>query len=175
MLDITTLLLPVYLLLLDNLLGYRGPTTVKSALCLDPTFGAWALGGSRQGLHGLVEVSPPAQPTINSPESSMMSGEAGWTVRGAHLHHALGTSQGVGSCLFITNKSVHGVCTGVSQYSCCASSCLCFMMHQWCRACQWQTLACTCMNACPHLNKPEFQPLNQVLFVCGALGSWSLL
>ena len=85
--------LPVCLLLLDNLLGYRGPTTVKPALCLNPTLGAWALGGSSQGLHGLVEVSPSCTAPINSPESSVMSGEAGWTVRGAHLHHALGTSQ----------------------------------------------------------------------------------
>ena len=28
-----------------------------------------------------------------SPESYVMSGETGWTVRGPHLHHALGTSQ----------------------------------------------------------------------------------
>ena len=88
MLDITTCLL-----LLDNLHGYRGPTTVKLAHCLHPTLGAWALGGSSQGLHCLVEVSPTCPAPINSPESSMMSGEAGWTVRGAHLHHALGTSQ----------------------------------------------------------------------------------
>ena len=84
---------PVCLLLLDNLLGYRGLTTIKPALCLDPTLGAWALGGSSQGLHGLVEVSPSCPALINSPESSVMSGEAGWIVRGAHLHHALGTSQ----------------------------------------------------------------------------------
>ena len=73
--------------------GYRGPTTVKPALCLDPTLGAWALGGSSQGLHGLVEVSPSCPAPINSPESSVISGEAVWTVRGAHLYHAFGTSQ----------------------------------------------------------------------------------
>ena len=95
--------LPVCLLLLDNLLGYRGPTTVKPAMCLDPTLGAWALGGSSQGLHCLVGVSPYCLAPINSPESSMTSGEAGWSVKGAHLHHALGTSQvqasGPDSCL----------------------------------------------------------------------------
>ena len=46
MLDITIPPLPASLLLLDNLLGYRGPTTVKPALCLDPTTWTWALGSS---------------------------------------------------------------------------------------------------------------------------------
>ena len=87
--------LPVCLLLLDNLLGYRGPTTVKPALCLDPMPKAWALGG--QELYCLVEVSPSSPSPINSPESSVMLGEASWTVRGAHLHHTLGTSQGQAS------------------------------------------------------------------------------
>ena len=93
MLDITTPPLPVCLLLLDNLLGYRGPTTVKPALCLDPTLWVWALAGSSQEQYGLVEVSPSCSVPINSPEPSVTSGEAGWTVTGAHLHHALGTSQ----------------------------------------------------------------------------------
>ena len=91
-LDITTPPLPVSLLLLGNLLRYRGPTTVKLALCLDPTPWAWALGCSSQGLYGLVEVSPSCPSPINSAEPHMTSEEAGWTVRGAHLHHALGTS-----------------------------------------------------------------------------------
>ena len=85
--------LPICLLLLDNLLRNRGPTTVKPDLCLDPTLGAWALGGSSQGLHCLVKVSPSFPALINSSECSVTSGEAGWTMRGAHLHHALGTSQ----------------------------------------------------------------------------------
>ena len=93
MLDITTPPLLVCLLLLDNLLRYRGPTTVKPALSLDSTLGVWALGGSSQGLHCLVEVSPSCPAHINSPKFCVTSGEAGWTVRGAHLHHALGTSQ----------------------------------------------------------------------------------
>ena len=41
----------------------------------------------------------------------MMSGAAGWTVRGAHLHHALGTSQvqasGPDSCLLRNPDSNH--------------------------------------------------------------------
>ena len=49
------------------------------------------------------------------------------------------------------------------------------IMYQWCHICLWQALVPTCINACPHLNKPEFQPLSQVLFVSGALGSWSPL
>ena len=93
MLDITTPPLPVCLLLLDNLLGYRGPTTVKPALCLDLTLRAWILGGSNKELYCLMDVSPSCPTPINIPGSSVMSGEAGWTVRGAHLHHALGTSQ----------------------------------------------------------------------------------
>ena len=80
------------LLLLDNLLGYRGPTTVKPVLCLDPTLGT-RVGGSSQGLCCLVEVSPSCPAPINNSESGVMSGEVGWAVRGAHLHHALGTSQ----------------------------------------------------------------------------------
>ena len=81
MLDITTPPVPVCLLLLDNLLGYRSPTPVKPALCLDSTLRAWALGGSSQGLHCLVGVSLSCPAPINRPESCMMSGEAGWTVR----------------------------------------------------------------------------------------------
>ena len=86
-------MLDTSLLLLGNLFGYRGPTTIKPALCLDSTLGAWALGDSSQGLHCLVEVSLSWPAHINSPESCVTSGEAGWTMRGAHLHHALGTSQ----------------------------------------------------------------------------------
>ena len=71
MLDIITPPLPVCLLLLDNLLGYRGPTTVKPDLCLNPT------------LRPRPWVAP-ARDYI---------AWLGWTVRGAHLHHALGTSQ----------------------------------------------------------------------------------
>ena len=78
----------LYNLLLGNLLGYRGPTAVKPALCLDSTLGAWAPGDSSQGLHCLVKVSPSVPAPIHSPESCMTSGEAGWTVRGAHLHDA---------------------------------------------------------------------------------------
>ena len=48
-------------------------------------------------------------------------------------------------------------------------------MYQWCCVCLWQTMVPICINACPHLNKPEFQPLSQVLFACNALGSWSPL
>ena len=93
MLDITTLPLPVSLLLLHNLLGYRGPTTVKPALCLDSTPEAWGPGWSQPGTT-LIGGGIPLMPSpINSPEPSMMSGEAGWTVRGTHLHHTLGTSQ----------------------------------------------------------------------------------
>ena len=33
------------------------------------------------------------------------------------------------------------------------------------RACLWQTLVPTCMNGCPHINKPELQLLSYVLFV----------
>ena len=68
MLDITTPPLPVYLLLLDNQLGYWDPTAIKLALCLDPTLRAWVLGGSSQGLHCLVKVSPSCSTPINSPE-----------------------------------------------------------------------------------------------------------
>ena len=59
--------------------------------------------------------------------------------------------------------------------SLCVPSYCCSVMHQWCCACLWQTLVPTSINACPHLNKPEFQPLSQILFVCSALGSWSPL
>ena len=55
--------------------------------------GPGVLGGASQGLYCLVEVSPFCPAPINSPEPSMMLGEAGWTVRGTPLHHALGTSQ----------------------------------------------------------------------------------
>ena len=68
-------------------------TQLNQPCVWNPTFGAWALCGSSQGVHCLVEVSPSCPAAINSPASSITSGEAGWTVRGAHLHHALGTSQ----------------------------------------------------------------------------------
>ena len=55
--------------------------------------GPGALGEASQGLYCLVEVSPSYAAPINSPASKVTSGEAGWTVRGTHLHHALGTSQ----------------------------------------------------------------------------------
>ena len=42
-------------------------------------------------------------------------------------------------------------------------------------ACLWQTLVLSCVNVCPHVNKPEFQPLNQVVFVHSAIGYWSSL
>ena len=35
--------------------------------------------------------------------------------------------------------------------------------------CKWA------LNTCPHLNKKEFQPLSQILFVRGTLGCWSPL
>ena len=55
--------------------------------------GPGALGGASQGLCCLMEVSPSCPATINSPASGVMSGEAGRTVRGTRLYHALGTSQ----------------------------------------------------------------------------------
>ena len=55
--------------------------------------GTGNLGDPSQGLYCLVEVSPFCLASINIPEPGVTSGEAGWTVRGAHLHHALGTSQ----------------------------------------------------------------------------------
>ena len=38
-------------------------------------------------------------------------------------------------------------------------------MYHWCCTCLWQTLVATCMNACPHVNKPELQLLSYILFV----------
>ena len=93
MLDITTPPHPVPVLLLANLLGYRGPTIVKPVLCLEPSPWAWALGGSGQGLYCLVEVPPLLPSLYKSPETCVMSGEAGWTAGSTHLHHVLGTSQ----------------------------------------------------------------------------------
>ena len=85
--------LPVCLLLLDNLLGYRGPNTVNQPcvwiLPLGP--GPWV--APARDYIAWWRYSPSCSAPINSPESSVTSGEAGWTVRGAHLHHALGTSQ----------------------------------------------------------------------------------
>ena len=92
MLHITTLPFPVCLLLLGNLLGYRGPTTVEHALCLDSTLGTW---GRTLGQPGTILLGGgiPLLPTpLNNFEPHVMSGDAGWTVRGTHLHHALETS-----------------------------------------------------------------------------------
>ena len=93
MLDITTPPPPVLMLLLTNLLGYKGPTIVKPILCLELSQWTRALGGSRQELNCLVEVPPPLPSLYKNPESSVTSGEAGWTAGSMHLHHALGTSQ----------------------------------------------------------------------------------
>ena len=85
------------------------------------------------------------------------------------------------NCLF---QGVTCICKlFVHMYGGCATLCtiasMCvwlLLIHDvWMVSNLWQTLVPTCMNACPHLNKPEFQPLSQVLFVCGALGSWSPL
>ena len=72
----------------------------------------------------------------------------------------------VKSCLSVTSESVPCVYTLAPKYPCCMSSHCYSIMYQWCRACLLQTLVPTCINACPHLNKPEFQPLSQVLFAC---------
>ena len=93
MLDITTPPHPVLVLVLVNLLGYRGPTIVKPVLCLEPSQWVWALDGSRQGPYYLVEVPPLLPSLYKSLEPPVMSGEAGWTAGSMHLHHALGTSQ----------------------------------------------------------------------------------
>ena len=93
MLDITTPPHPVLVLLLANLLGYRGPTIVKPVLCLETGQWAWALDGSRQELHCLVEVLPLLPSLYKNPEPPVISGEADWTAGSRHLHHALGTSQ----------------------------------------------------------------------------------
>ena len=58
---------PVPVLLLANLLGYRGPTIAKDVLCLEPSLWAWALGGSGQGLYCLVEVPPLTVPWAKTP------------------------------------------------------------------------------------------------------------
>ena len=81
------------MLLIANLLGYRGPTIVKPVLCLEPSQWVWALGGSRKGLYYLVEVPPLLTSLYKSLEPPVMSGETGWTAGSTHLHHALGTSQ----------------------------------------------------------------------------------
>ena len=85
MLGITTPPLPVCLLLLDNLLRYRDQPQLNLICDWILPLGPGALGGARQGLHCLVEVFPSCPAPINSPESSMMSGEAGWTVR-VHIY-----------------------------------------------------------------------------------------
>ena len=86
--------LPACLLPLDNLLGYRGPTTVKPALCLESI--TWGLGAWVAPARDYIawwRYLPSCPAPINSPESSVTSGEADWTVRGAQLYHALRTSQ----------------------------------------------------------------------------------
>ena len=93
MLDITTPPHPVPVLLLANLLGYRGPTIVKPVLCLGPSPFAWVLGGSGQGLYCLVQVPPLLSSLYKSPEPCVMLEEAGWTAVSMHLCHALATSQ----------------------------------------------------------------------------------
>ena len=93
MLDITTPPHPVPVLLLVNLLGYRGLTIVKPFPCLELNPWAWALGGSGQGLYCLVEVPPLLPSLYKSPEPCVTLGEAGWTAGSTHLHHTLGTSQ----------------------------------------------------------------------------------
>ena len=79
MLDITIPPPPVLMLLLTNLLRYKGPPIVKPVLCLEPSQWLRALGGSRQELYCLVEVPPPQPSLYKNPESPVMSGEAGWT------------------------------------------------------------------------------------------------
>ena len=86
---------PVLVLLLVNLLRYRGPTIVKPVLCLEPGQWAWTLNGSRQELYCVVEVPPHLPNPYKSPEPPVMSEEPGWTAGSTHLHHALGASQGV--------------------------------------------------------------------------------
>ena len=93
MLDITTPPPPVLMLVLTNLLGYRGPTIVKPVLCLESGPWAWALDDSRQELCCLVGVPPPLPSLYKNLEPPVMSGEASWTAEGMHPHHALGTSQ----------------------------------------------------------------------------------
>ena len=93
MLDITIPPPPVLMLLLTNLLGYRGPTIVKPVLCLEPSRVQAHWPSSRQELYCLVEVPPPLPSLYKNPEPPVMSGEAGWTVGSTHLYHALGTSQ----------------------------------------------------------------------------------
>ena len=99
MLDITTPPPPVPILLLTNLLGYKGLTIVKPVLCLESGQWAWDLNDFRQELHCLVEVPPLLSSPYKSPEPPVTSGEAGWTAGSMHLHHALGASQGGFLCL----------------------------------------------------------------------------
>ena len=93
MLDITTLPPLVLMLLLTNLLRYRGPTIVKPVFYLESGPWAWALDDSRQELCCLVEVPPPLPSLYKSLEPPVTSGEADWTAEGMYPHHVLGTSQ----------------------------------------------------------------------------------
>ena len=52
------------------------------------------------------------------------------------------------------------LCSSIVCPACCNLT-----MYHWCHACLWQILVPSCVKTCPHLNKPEFQPLNQILFV----------
>ena len=108
-LGITTPPPPVLMLLLANLLGYSGPTIVKPVLCLETGQWAWALDGSRQELHCLVEVPPLLPSLYKSPEPPVISGEADWTAGSMHLHHALGTSQVWAHALICALAGRHGL------------------------------------------------------------------
>ena len=84
---------PCIYVALTNLLGYRCPTIVKLAFCLEPSQWACSLDDSRQELYCLVEVPLLLPSPYKSPDHPVMSGEAGWTAGSMHLHNTLGTSQ----------------------------------------------------------------------------------
>ena len=65
MLYITMPPFPVLMLVLAILLGYRGPTIVKPVLCLEPSQWDGAMGGFRQELYCLMEVSTASIKTLN--------------------------------------------------------------------------------------------------------------
>ena len=105
-------------------------------------------------------------------------------------HGTLSSSVGLTHPMYIVNVnacSFQGVACSlqlvpvpVYLYMCiglivCLHACYNLIMYHWCCTCLWQTLVPSCVNTCTHLNKPEFQPLSQILFVCGTLGSWSPL
>ena len=150
---------PVLMLLLTNLLGYKGPTIGKPVLCLESGQWAWSLDGFRQELYCLVEVPTLLPSPYKSPKPPVTSGEAGWTAGSMHLHNALGTIQDV-SCVFRVSH--------VTLFSMFSVTCVNASVPA-------VSSICTCVNTCPHLNKLDFQPLSQILFVHRALGSWSPL